>query len=83
VWVGLEDARAYCRWAGKRLPHEWEWQYAAQGNDGRRYPWGMDWQDDFVPPVHTARDLPVLAEVGRYPQAASPFGVQEMVGHLW
>ncbi|MDP0881193.1 SUMF1/EgtB/PvdO family nonheme iron enzyme, partial [Klebsiella variicola] len=57
--------------------------YAAQGNDGRRYPWGMDWQDDFVPPVHTARDLPVLAEVGRYPQAASPFGVQEMVGHLW
>jgi gamma-glutamyl hercynylcysteine S-oxide synthase len=45
TWVSLEDAREYARWSGKRLPHEWEWQYAAQGNDGRVYPWGnCDWQ---------------------------------------
>jgi formylglycine-generating enzyme required for sulfatase activity len=44
TWVSLEDAREYARWVGKRLPHEWEWQYAAQGRDGRIYPWGnCDW----------------------------------------
>ena len=83
TWVGLEDARAYAAWAGKRLPHEWEWQYAAQGTDGRRYPWGDDWRADAVPPVNRGRRLTAPADVDAHPLGASPFGVQDLVGNVW
>jgi formylglycine-generating enzyme required for sulfatase activity len=55
TWVSLEDARAYAAWAGKRLPHEWEWQYAAQGADGRLYPWGSEWDEAAVARPDTGR----------------------------
>jgi formylglycine-generating enzyme required for sulfatase activity len=83
AWVSLEDARAYANWAGKRLPHEWEWQYAAQGRDGRVYPWGNDWNSQAVPPTDTGHDLRAPTDVDTYPAGASPFGVLDMVGDVW
>jgi len=54
--VSLEDARAYAAWAGKHLPHEWEWQYAAQGTDGPALSWGNQWDTTAVPePIRAAR----------------------------
>ena len=83
TWVSLDDARAYAKWAGKRLPHEWEWQYAAQGVDGRLYPWGNEWKDSAVPAPDTGRDLTSPADVTAHPEGTSPFGVMDMVGNVW
>ena len=83
TWVSLEDARAYAAWAGKRLPHEWEWQFAAQGADGRLYPWGNDWRDAAVPASQKGRTLAGPDNVDTHPQGASPFGVVDLVGNVW
>ena len=83
TWVSLDDARAYARWAGKRLPHEWEWQYAAQGTDGRPYPWGSTWNDALVPAQNRGRTLLPPDDVDAHPDAASPFGVLDLVGNVW
>jgi len=83
TWVSLEDAQAYAKWAGKRLPHEWEWQYAAQGTDGRVYPWGDAWNPAMAPPPDRGRTMMPPGDTGILPKAASPFGVQDLVGNVW
>ncbi|MGB7435757.1 MAG: SUMF1/EgtB/PvdO family nonheme iron enzyme [Candidatus Acidiferrum sp.] len=83
TWVSLEDARAYAAWAGKRLPHEWEWQYAAQGSDGRLYPWGNQWDPSAVPEPDTGRTMRGPDPVDAHPKGASPFGVMDLVGNVW
>ena len=83
TWVSLEDARAYAAWAGKRLPHEWEWQYAAQGTDRRKYPWGNHWKADAVPLPDQDRTLRGPDEVGAHPAGASSLGVMDLVGNVW
>ena len=83
TWVSLEDARAYASWAGKRLPREWEWQYAAQGTDHREYPWGNNWVAANVPPTDSGRVEQPASDVQSHPAGASPFGVQDLVGNVW
>jgi len=77
VYVSLKDAKAYAQWAGKRLPTEAEWQYAAQGTDGRTWPWGNT--DDSTKYNISGE----LEPVGQHPEGESPFGVQGLVGNVW
>ncbi len=83
TWVSLEDARAYAKWAGKRLPHEWEWQLAAQGMDGRAYPWGNSFFASNVAPAVTGRTMTAPDAVDAHPQGASPYGVMDLVANVW
>ena len=83
TWVSLEDARTYASWVGKRLPHEWEWQYAAQGTDMRLYPWGNDWDAGAVPLPDKSRTIRGPDDVNAHPKGASPFGVMDLVGNVW
>lgn len=79
VYVDLEDARAYARWAGKRLPTEEEWQYAAQGPDGRPFPWGDTLEPGRCNGGQTGGTTPVNA----FPSGASPFGLLDCCGNTW
>ncbi len=83
TWVSIEDARAYATWAGKRLPHEWEWQYAAQGNDQRLYPWGNEMDFAKMPPLDSGRTMRPPTNVNAFTKGASIFGVMDMVGNVW
>lgn len=78
VSVSLEDAKAYARWAGKRLPTGIEWQYAAQGTDGRKYPWGNE-----LDSTKCNNALGMTIPVDAFPEGKSPFGAMDLVGNVW
>jgi serine/threonine-protein kinase len=81
VYVSWLDARAYALWAGKCLPSEAEWEKAARGVDGRKYPWGR--AEPSKRRANYGNENGRTAPVGSYPEGASPYGVLDLAGNVW
>jgi len=83
VNVTWQDATAYAKWAGKRLPSDLEWEKAARGTGGRVFPWGDLWDAGKCVNRRGSKTDDVTKPVGSYPSGASPYGCLDMAGNVW
>lgn len=83
VFVDHDDARGYARWAGLRLPSEFEYQRAVRGGSERAYPWGNDWDDERYAATILARKKSGARPVASFPAGASREGIHDLAGNVW
>lgn len=87
IGVSWHEAVAFCRWLSDvsgdavSLPTEQQWQRAAQGDDGREFPWGDMWPNEIT--CNWNRAIGTTSPVTQFPDGASPFGVMDMSGNVW
>ena len=81
VHVTLADATEFCRWAGKRLPSEEEWEFMARGLDNRVFPWGNEWNSGNL--VWKSDGITSQQKTGSRKQGATPAGIHDLAGNVW